>query len=166
MLNELRGDLGQQAVPYAWAREVDIDGVGPATIRNRLVEAATTEWVAFVDDDDRIYPNHLSTLLDNSADQDVVYTFCDVEGRSWEPNHDCHMEVLEAANTIPVTALVRRSAFLEVGGFPLGVRDEDWGLWLAMKHAGARFRCVHETTWLYRFHQVGRGNRTWWPDNG
>lgn len=162
MLAELADDLaGQTFTGWRWSIATDLDGRGPAAVRNELAAAATTEWLAFVDDDDRLDPDHLATLITWSVEADVVYTLCRVEGRDWLPDHDCHLKHLHEFNTIPVTSLVRRDLFLDAGGFPLGVRDEDWQLWRTLHALYARFVCVHHTTWTYRFHQVGRGNRTW-----
>jgi glycosyltransferase involved in cell wall biosynthesis len=162
LLEQLADALARQTVPHAWLVRADNDNLGPARIRNELAAQADTTWLAFVDDDDLVYDNHLAALLENSNEADVVYSLCDVEGREWQPDHDCTHSALESHNTIPVTSMVRKDAFMRVGGFPLGVRDEDWALWRAMRHDNARIVCVHETTWLYRFHDVGRGNRTWW----
>lgn len=162
LLAELRVSLGAQPLSVRWLHRVDQDAIGPAQLRNELCAQATTEWLAFVDDDDLLYPTHLTTLLQHSREADVVYSLCDVSGRDWQPEHDCGLQSLGAYNSVPVTSIVRASWFARVGGFPLGERDEDWALWLALRDAGARFACVHEKTWLYRFHDVGRGNRTWW----
>lgn len=162
LLEQLGAALRRQTVPLTWLRCVDDRGVGPAALRNELAQHARTPWLAFVDDDDLVYPDHLETLLAHSGNADVVYSACDVEGRDWQPDHDCTLGTLRSHNTIPVTSIVRTDAFNSVGGFPLGVRDEDWALWLALLDKGARFQCVHKRTWRYRFHDVGRGNRTWW----
>jgi hypothetical protein len=162
LLAELARALERQTVPLTWLRCEDVNAIGPAALRNVLAGHARTEWLAFIDDDDLVYPRHLETLLANSAGRDVVYSACDVEGRMWQPEHDCTLESLDTHNTIPVTSIVRSDLFAAVGGFPLGVKDEDWALWRTLRARGARFGCVHERTWLYRFHNVGRGNRTWW----
>jgi glycosyltransferase involved in cell wall biosynthesis len=162
MLAELTCALLEQGVSFTWKVCGDLLNLGPATIRNVLACEASTEWLAFVDDDDLVDPNHLKTLLKHRHFADVVYSLGRVEGRDWAIPHDCDLRNLEAANTVPVTALVRRDAFLQAGGFPTDARNEDWGLWRTMKRQGARFVCVHQETWTYRFHDVGRGNRTFW----
>lgn len=161
-LADLADDLAAQTfIDWTWFVRPDLDGRGPAPIRNELAAQSTGDWLAFIDDDDRVDPNHLQVLFDAAGDADVIYTRCRVEGRDWQPEHDCTHRSLETFNTIPVTTLVRRTAFLTVGGFPLGVHEEDWHLWRNLQAEGAVFRCIHETTWTYRFHTVGRGNRTW-----
>lgn len=159
---ELMNDILDQKVSLTWRICVDHLGLGPATIRNVLSMMAETEWLGFVDDDDRIDSNHFRTLLKARHFGDVIYSLGRVEGRDWQIPHDCGLEHLDAYNSVPITALVRRSAFLQAGGFVTSARDEDWVLWRTMKAQGARFVCVHEETWTYRFHNVGRGNRTFW----
>lgn len=145
----------------------DAMGDGPAIMRNYGVEKARTEWVAFLDDDDYLLPNHLSVVLaaayDNEAD--VVWPWFAVEGgtdpfpqhrgRQWNPD-DPHL--------FPITALVRRELFLDVGGFTnegevpdpndpdRTVSGEDFRLWLALSAAGARFHHVDQVTWVWRHH--------------
>ena len=153
-LAEACASVAAQTVPPV-AHLVGIDHArnGPERIRNALVAAAGSEWVAFLDDDDVLYPHHVERLLAASADIDVVYPYCDVAGRGgWSPNQGFDASALRQYNFIPVTALVRRSSFLAVGGFSEQTHPvEDWHLWRRMLDDGARFRCVPERTWLYRF---------------
>jgi len=62
-------------------------------------------------------------------------------------------------------AIVRRENLLGVGGFPTewtgglvsegghyedsAARFADWELWRRLAHAGARFRCIPASTWVY-----------------
>jgi glycosyltransferase involved in cell wall biosynthesis len=162
LLADLTADLDAQTFQdWIWLLRTDESRRGPAVLRNELAVEATTDWLAFIDDDDRVDPDHLQILADHSDHGDIIYTQCRVEGRSWQPDHDCTHESLATFNTVPVTTLVRRSVFLAVGGFPLGVHEEDWHLWRNLQAEGAVFHCIHQTTWTYRFHDVGQGNRTW-----
>lgn len=143
----------QTAQPAAHLIGIDFARRGPEAVRNALVAGAATEWVAFLDDDDLLYPHHLETVLAAAEGADVVYSFCDVEGRDWTPNHAFDAAALRLYNFIPVTTLVRRSAFLAAGGFPEGRHPvEDWHLWRHMLDLGAEFRRVPRVTWRYRFH--------------
>lgn len=158
MLVELRDDLTAQTIqPAEWKVGFDVQKVGPGQIRNSLALVASAQWLAFIDDDDRVDPNHLETLLDHSHGADVVYTLGRVEGRPWEIPHDCSHRF--AVNTVPMTSLVRAAAFRAVGGFD-GDEPEDLSLWRRLKAYGAEFRCVHSVTWTYRFHGT---NRSWTP---
>lgn len=155
MLAEVIDDVARQSEPCRHLIEVDHLGEGPAKVRNRMLGAVHTPWVAFVDDDDRINDAHIATLLEHSDAADVIYTLGRVSGREWEIPHDCKLADLDAVNTVPVTALVRWTTLVEAGGFPEGEHNEDHGLWRRIKARGGRFRCVHEYTWLYRFTSMG-----------
>ena len=146
----------------------DDEGHGPAFIRNRLVEHAETEWIAFLDDDDRLLSHHISTLCREQAETgaDLVWPWFKVaygtdpfpenRGRQWDP---------ENPHSIPITVLLRRETFLDVGGFDevtasmpdpndptRTVAGEDWRLWIALSDAGARFHHTPEVTWIWRHH--------------
>lgn len=141
-------------------------GLGPGEMRNLGVQKADTEWIAFLDDDDYLLPTHLETLMAHGQDWDVVWPWFRVDGgtdpfpqnrgRQWDPANP---------HSFPITALVRRSVFLDVGGFrdlPEGqvdpndperwVSGEDWRLWLDLSEAGAAFHHVDEVTWVWRHH--------------
>lgn len=132
---------------------------GPAEVRWQLVLAAASEWIAVLDDDDVLYPRHLELLAAETPRADIVYSYCEVEGRDWTPNHHFDADLLRARNYIPITALIRRDLIVELGGWNDGAANgwEDWDLWLRALDAGATFASVPEITWRYRFHG---GNRT------
>lgn len=128
---------------------------GPSPIRNRLAAQAKGEWLAFLDDDDLLEPDHLLLLEAYTAEADVVYSYCTVEGRNFPLNFEFDADSLRQGNYIPVTTLVRKVKFDEVGGFG-DEKLEDWGLWLRLLDAGARFVCVPIVTWTYRFRDDNR----------
>ena len=156
MLGEVIADIAAQTWPASHLIGIDTAHVGPARIRNQLLAAVETQWVAFVDDDDRVSPEHIATLMTHRADHDIIYSLGRVSGREWEIPHDCTHAQLASANTIPVTALVRTSTLRAAGGFPEDEKNEDHALWRRLINAGARFQCVHAYTWLYRFHTTNR----------
>lgn len=129
----------------------DYERVGPSTVRNRLAGAASGDWLAFLDDDDVFYPQHLATLVANAGDTDLVWSLCDVDGQA-PIHHRCNVNKLLYGNFIPVTVLLRKAAFDAVCGFPLVPipGGEDVMLWRRLLERGFRFKCVHETTWCYR----------------
>jgi hypothetical protein len=134
--------------------------VGAATMRNNIVHGVDPSyaWLAFVDDDDVLKPEHLATLVAASEGADVVYSDCTEEGftKTWNTREFNYAEI-KAANYIPVTALMRRSIFESIGGFQSEpYPGEDQHLWLRAALAGARFRYVPRTTWTYRKHPQHR----------
>lgn len=167
LLAELAQSVATQTVmPDAWLIGVDHDRKGPAAMRNTLAAKAGTQWISFVDDDDLLDADHFETIaayLDGSAD--VVYSPPRVPG---EPGLEAVLakpfdvdELLEDRNLVAVTATIRRSTFVEAGGFPVAMRnEEDWRLWQAAVRRGARFRKVERQTWTYRLDRAW-GHRTW-----
>jgi len=139
---------------------VDYARAGPSEMRNRLLASAIGEWIAVLDDDDLLLPQHLQKL--SAAPGDIIYGYCEVTGRSeWNPNRGFSASDLRHGNYIPVTALVRASLLHELHGWRSKEDShaglEDWDLYLRALDAGATFTCVPEVTWIYRFHG---GNRT------
>lgn len=105
-----------------------------------------------LDDDDLVDPECVDVLLRGASGADIVYPWCRVDGRDdfWIVNKLFHPESLFVQNYIPVTALIRASVFRMLGGYkdePL----EDWMLWQRAYLHGARFKCVPEVLWTYRF---------------
>jgi glycosyltransferase involved in cell wall biosynthesis len=138
---------------------VDKDGAGAAANRNAALDAVETEWVAWLDDDDALYPQHLkqcarAARLNNA---DVVYPGYDAIGGDDPVN--CFGipfdgQLLERRNFIPVTVLARTEAVRTAGGFQPhpdehGDPCEDWGLWLAMHRLGANFYHLPQRTWRW-----------------
>lgn len=177
----------QTHLPDEIITTIDHSRLGPAAQRNRAVTQADTEWVAFLDDDDIWYPNHLATLLDAAAatNADVIYPWFHIRGPSGEDldSHDplaingepaferpfdavSRKHLVHSGNFIPVTALVRTSAFHSVGGFPQpGTPEwphtecEDWGLWQALARWDAEFHHVPVRTWEWRWHGKNTSGR-------
>ncbi len=137
---------------------------------NALAEAAETEWVCILDDDNLWLPHHLEAIAPATEGADVVYSF---EANGILPRTDCAgwdaeriADEVIAAPFIDQNVAVRRSVFLAVGGFdPADTgppRCMDQGLWLRAAQAGARFANIPRETWRYR---VGPWNRPDSPDH-
>lgn len=139
---------------------IDYARRGTARVVTQLALSARNEWVATLEDDDVWYPNHLEQLTRAAADggADILYPYCDVEGRDWVPNAPFDPERLRRENYIPSTALIRRSLIADLGGWRTGSQHgfEDWDFWLRSQAAGATFRCVPVVTWKYVFHGTNK----------
>lgn len=75
MFGRLQTELWSQMLPYAGQVELLTDGGSESigTKRNRLLEKATGEYVAFIDDDDGISSKYISLLMSAiSNDVDCV----------------------------------------------------------------------------------------------
>lgn len=140
--------------------ETDHEAAGIASAadtRNRALAKVTTPLVAFLDDDDELYPTHLDLLAKglNASGADLAHADFDVVGA---PDH--------RPSFIDVTHLSKVAAIRDVGGFPQPFSDtwpykyEDWGMLAKMLLAGYVFHRVNATTWRRHIHSsnmVGTG---------
>ena len=154
-----------QTMPAALQVILDENREGAAATRNRALEHVTTEWVAFLDDDDILLPNHLRACSRYArlTGVDVVYPGyeIDVDDPIGCFGLDFDAELLRRRNFIPVTTLCRTEAVRAVGGFQEhpdenGDPCEDWGLWLAMVEAGYRFAHLPQRTWVWHYNGGAR----------
>ena len=189
LLKRALASIYEPDVRLAVAIEEDTDGLDPSYCRNRAVTNMTAAgmrptWLAFLDDDDEFHPDHLRKLVAHAEETgaDVVYPWFDlnVGGRmdnargdnllliNGDPafGHEFDGEALDRNNYIPVTALVRTSLFIQVGGFPEPGTEawpnpdcEDWGLWLRLRDAGAKFSHLAERTWTWHWHGKNTSGR-------
>lgn len=142
--------------------------VGRAEAMNIGVRAAETPFIAFLDDDDLYYPEHLSTLSTaaQSSSQiayytDAVSTFHQAaeDGTFRETKRlqlfgqDFDRELLLFDNYIPLpTLLVRREDYLEAGGFdPSFDLLEDWDFLVRLSQRGAFLRIPRVTCEVRHF---------------
>jgi hypothetical protein len=162
-----------QTLPAAGlAVAVDADREGAAATRNRALELVETEWVAFLDSDDELLPDHLKLCARYAylSDCDVVYPGYEVEGG--EDPVNCFgipfdASLLRKRNFIPVTVLARTEKVRAAGGFQNkpdenGDPCEDWGLWLAMLDQGAKFGHLPQKTWIWHLGDTTRGRPDRW----
>lgn len=174
--------VGEQTLkPARVIVNVDTHKMGAAFSRNAALEKASAEWVAFLDDDDWLFPEHLEHLMKCAEETgaDMVYPwfesngpdplFIDNEAAGMRPFDDKAREwLINTGNFIPVTALVKRELLLEVGGFQIPPNGdewnpcEDWGAWRAVAMAGANIVHLPERSWMW-FRWYGHtAGRPWW----
>ena len=152
----------QDLPPYDVIVEPDTQREGPAGVRNRALDKVETQWVAFLDDDDEMHPEHLLTLarLQSDTGADVVWPWFTVQGgRDPFPMHRGRQWDPEDPHQIPITVMARHAAVMDVGGFrtmPVGPKDrlgnrcgEDWQMWLDLSAAGYLFAHTPEQTWTW-----------------
>ena len=155
----IRSAQEQALKPTRILAQLDRDREGAAATRNRALEAVDTEWVAFLDDDDTLHPEHLRQCARAARlnDADVVYPGYDCDGGP-DPvgcfGIPFDGSLLKQRNFIPVTTLCRTAAVRAAGGFQPhpdehGDPCEDWGLWLAMHRMSASFYHLPQKTWTW-----------------
>jgi len=144
----------------------EVDGVtfvnheesrGRSEAANAGVRAAANAYVAFLDDDDLYYSDHLATLTNAARDSQHVAWYTDAVSafvRTGENGvletyqrlrifgDDFDRDALLADNYIPLpTLLFRRADFLDLGGFdPAFDLFEDWDFLIRLSQRG---RFVH-----------------------
>ena len=135
---------------------------GLAAARNTGVRATSAPYFVPLDADDRISPDFVERLLPAlQANPALGYAYSTVEffgaaQGGWEcPPYDPRKLLVE--NLSVATALVRRSAFDEAGGYQ---RDmiygfEDWDFWLALLSLGYHGTRVDGPRFYYRKHAGG-----------
>jgi GT2 family glycosyltransferase len=135
--------------------------------RNRLAEAASSEWLLFVDDDGTLWSGSLveAARVASEVDQST----CVVGGAvAWPPRSafSRRHDLLQSWGFSGGIALVRRRAFLELGGYPEdGLRQgEEEDLAMRAWRAGMKialtgsFGIWHEPAGRDRIGVVIRGN--------
>lgn len=153
----------------------DVMRRGSAWTRNFALKSVQTRWVAFLDSDDEWLVNHVETLLTHAtSDVDVIYTGCRVIGPDGReiPLQDewgrfgqsFDADLMRATSYIPVTSLVRVDFAQRAYFHTPGETDyDDWGFYLNLLDAGARFLHVPKITWVWHHHGHNTSGR---PDRG
>jgi glycosyltransferase involved in cell wall biosynthesis len=135
----------------------DVERQGAAATRQRALDGARTTWVAFLDDDDWWYPEHLGVLLNlaESCDADYVYSW--FSGNNPFPMHQGRQMDVNDPHHTTMNVLVRTEIAQAVGftnhpdANPLWP-GEDWNFLLGCIRAGARFAGTGQVTWHYNVH--------------
>lgn len=166
---------GQLVKPAAVHVVEDTTHAGAAATRDRGLRMVETEWTAFLDSDDVLYPEHLRILLAGARIHRADYVFSyfhviDRVGRKQAVDPlglFGHVFDPERPHQTTITILVKTELAQSVGFHapPVGemtrgqVAGEDWFFTLGCVAAGARIVHVPRRTWLWRHHGVGSPGR-------
>lgn len=166
----------QNRLPDAISIAIDNERLGAWATRTRSVRAAQTEWVALLDDDDWLHPNHVDVLMKAVEDDptiDYAFSWFEVHGGTDPLGHFGKVWDPENPTQTTTTVLVRAELAKDVGWHlpepdqMIGrqVAGEDFAFTLGCRDAGARIVHVPEITWTYvHSSEPGVGNTSGMPD--
>lgn len=131
---------------------VHADGRGPSTSRNFGARAAKSEWIAFLDDDDRWLPGYLAAALARADAQLVLTARWNLDGRGRRspgktpaPTYDERRWLRRNLGGTGSSTAIRRELFLAIGGYdPKLLSGQDRDLVIRAMRCGARYRAVSE----------------------
>lgn len=157
-----------QTLPARIAVALDANGEGAAATRQRALDLVETEWVAFLDDDDIMYPNHLQVLHDLAEETGADYVWSWFDGNNPFPQHRGRQMDPENPHHTTMTIMVRTELAKAVGfrNHPDANEEwsgEDWQFILGCVAAGAKFAHTPVLTWHYSVHP---GNTSGLPGRG
>lgn len=176
MLARAMESVTRQTLPAdAIIVEIDNGREGAPENRQRGLEKVTTEWVAFLDDDDIMDSTHLATLLATAEEHRADYVWSRFrigypDGRFVDGPAPLSQKTFEQWNPdepaqTTVTTMVRTEMALKCGGFAAfedsqrhidGQRiGEDFDFTMRMHRAGAVFRHAPVVTWTWMHHGYG-----------
>lgn len=145
---------------------VRIDHHGEGAAKNAAVEAASAEFIAFLDADDRFLPGRLAALGAAAIarpELDVITTDAfltyqgEILGRCYGAGYrfeeaDQRTAILRGNFVLGLSA-VRRDRFLAIGGFDTTIAyTVDWDLWIRLILGGSIVGFVDEPLAEYRLH--------------
>lgn len=135
---------------------------GVVATRNTAVRAARGLYILPLDADDMIAPTFIERALEKLQDgtADVCYSrvmFCGTEQQEFV-RPPFSLEGMLRGNLVVNTALYRKSAWAEVGGYSeaMSAGLEDWDFWLSLLECGNRFHRIDEPLFFYRRHGTSR----------
>jgi glycosyltransferase involved in cell wall biosynthesis len=117
-------------------------GHGASAARNQGILLANSDWIGFLDSDDCWYPRKMEVQMEAVNDRDDVvacFTGWQENVGSFSPPTTITLDQLRGRNLAgpTSTALVRRSALLDVVGFDSSLPScQDWDLWLRLRLLG------------------------------
>lgn len=159
---------------------IDETGAGAAATRQRALDGVRTPWVAFLDSDDWMYPEHLQCLAAGARiyRADYVYSYYMVhfpDGRPWPSNdplgHFGRPFDPRRPHQTTITTLVRTELAQAIGFRDVtpGARidgqhyGEDFQFTVECAQTGARIIHIPRRTWAWCHHH---GNTSGMPGRG
>lgn len=134
---------------------------GLASARNTGLMHATGSWILPLDADDILLPNCAERLLELAEERDADVMAGSFSAFGYRVGDVILMPMpgikdFIEANRIGYSALIRKSALLEVGGYSPKMTwgYEDYHLWFDLLSIGKTIKTTQEILWHYRTKEV------------
>lgn len=166
-----RGQVLQRALESVWAQTSPVEAIsvsydlekrGAWANRNRAMEGARTDFIAFLDDDDEFMPHHIERCMEvqRETNADVVVPWYEVVGGvDPVPFHRGKQPDKDNMHSFGITCIVRREA---LGDLRFKSREEvgigeDYDFWIRMAKSGAKMVGIEDITWKWNHWADGLG---------
>jgi len=123
------------------------ENVQAPAARNHALEEAQGEYIAYIDDDDYMYPTHLESLVKTIEKNKGVAAYCNTQilKGNYDENFNFNVigekgywqkeysrdDLCETTYFVPASVMHKRSLLKEIGLFePQILSGEDWEMWL------------------------------------
>jgi glycosyltransferase involved in cell wall biosynthesis len=147
--------------------KLDLDKLGQPAVLDQIIQEAKTKYVAILDDDDELLPNHIELLYKKIIETDADLVF--PHFRYSNLSDAGHLEMFRGLpwdnnnpHQVPVTWIAKRQSILDVGGFSgdfdvlsyevdnQGNRiGNDFNLVKKLAKANKHITNISEITWIY-----------------
>jgi glycosyltransferase involved in cell wall biosynthesis len=147
--------------------KLDLDKLGQPAVLDQIIQEAKTKYVAILDDDDELLPNHIELLYKKIIETDADLVF--PQFRYSNLSDAGHLEMFRGLpwdnnnpHQVPVTWIAKRQSILDVGGFSgdfdvlsyevdnQGNRiGNDFNLVKKLAKANKHITNISEITWIY-----------------
>ncbi len=152
---------------------------GPGVARRRALELTEQPWIAPLDADDLVLPNHLDVLWTLAGgDEHVIAapariewdeadgTIRPVAHTAFPADSVEQLRAIAKLNSVPIASMFSRRRALAAGSYPTRRKSEDFELWLRLLVDGARVEVAQTPTFVYRRLPVSNSSRRRRSDQG
>lgn len=168
----------QTLKPKKHSIKLDSERQGHTKVLDELINEADTKYIAILDDDDELLPNHLELLYKaiQETDADLVYPHFKYSNAPDAGHLEKYKNIPwdnDPNRQVPITWLAKRQSILEVGGFSKdfdvdsyltdneGNRlGQDYFMIRKLVEANKIIHHISDITWIYH---VGHGSTLGMP---